>query len=127
MRTDRHLLSLHLALEWRALQARPDAVDRARRWRVTDAPFADLDELLRLAGFGAPHTTAGNEVLRRLARLGRQDELAARVVLQRVLPGLLATVARRRRSPDGAFEELVGAAWLTIRTLLSMITDCNAA
>jgi hypothetical protein len=59
---------------------------------------------------------AGNEVLRRLARLGRHDELAARVVLQRELPGLLAAVARRRRSPDGAFEELVGAAWVTIRS-----------
>ena len=116
MRTARHLLSLHLAVEWRALHARPDAVDRARGWRVTDVPFADLDDLLRLAGFGADHTATGNEVLRRLVRLGRHDELAARVVLQRVLPGLLATVARRRRSPDGAFEELVGAAWLTIRT-----------
>jgi hypothetical protein len=115
MHTDRHLLSLRLELEWRALRARPDAIDRARGWGVTDAPFDDLDELLRLAGFGAASTVAGNEVLRQLARLGRHDELAARVVLQRVLPGLLATVVRRRRSPDGAFEELVGAAWVTIR------------
>ena len=115
MRTDRHLLSLHLEIEWRALHARPDAVDRARSWGVTDVAFTDLDELLRLAGFGATSTASGNEVLRRLARLGRHDELAARVVLQRVLPGLLAAVARRRRSPDGAFEELVGAAWVTIR------------
>jgi hypothetical protein len=115
MRTDRHLLSLHLEREWRTLRTRPDAVARARSWGVTDGAFSDLDGLLRLAGFGAAHTASGNEVLRRLARLGRHDELAARVVLQRVLPGLLATVARRRRSPDGAFEELVGAAWVTIR------------
>ena len=115
MRTDRHLLSLHLEIEWRALRSRPDVVERARNWGVTDVPFADLDGLLRLAGFGAASTADANEVLRRLARLGRHDELAARVVLQRVLPGLLAAVARRRRSPDGAFEELVGAAWVTIR------------
>jgi hypothetical protein len=115
MRTDSRLLSLHLELDWRTLRTRSDAVARARSWGVTDVAFTDLDGLLRLAGFGAAHTATGNEVLRRLARLGRHDELAARVVLQRVLPGLLALVARRR-SPDGAFEELVGAAWLTIRT-----------
>ena len=104
------------SIEWRALPAPdPTSWTRARSWGVTDVAFADLDGLLRLAGFGAASTAAGNEVLRRLARLGRHDELAARVVLQRVLPGLLATVARRRRSPDGAFEELVGAAWVTIR------------
>ena len=46
-------------------------------------------------------------MLLRLVEIGRTDDLAARVVLQRVLPGLLA-VARRRRRPriDGSFEEL---------------------
>jgi DNA-directed RNA polymerase specialized sigma24 family protein len=35
-------------------------------------------------------------------------------VLQRLLPGLLAMV--RRRGDAGAFEELIGAAWLAIRS-----------
>ena len=56
-------------------------------------------------------------MLVRLVEIARTDELASRVVLQRVLPGLLAVVRRRRRpGRDGSFEELIGAAWLAIRS-----------
>ena len=88
-------------------------VARARSWRVTDRLFADLDELLALAGHRTDRTAEANAVLGRLIEAGRVDELASRVVLQRLLPGLLATV--RRRGPDGELEELIGAAWLAIR------------
>jgi hypothetical protein len=115
MRTERHVLSVRLDREWRDLARRADAVARARSWRVTDEPFGDLDELLLLLGYHTAHTPACNERLLRVVEIGRWDELAARVVLQRVLPGLLAVIRRRRRSHDGSFEELVGAAWLAIR------------
>lgn len=117
MRTNRHaLLSARLDREWRALRRDPAAVARAAAWRVTDERFGDLDELLTLAGYRTAHTPAGNAVLLRLVALSRRDELAARVVLQRILPGLLAVVRRRRRNGEGPFEELLGAAWLAIRS-----------
>ena len=57
-----------------------------------------------------------NDVLLRLVELAREDDLAARIVIQRLLPGLLSTARRRRpgRDIDGALEELIGATWLAI-------------
>jgi hypothetical protein len=83
---------------------------------VTDSPFADLDELLALAGYWCAPTCERNEVLLRLVARARHDDLAGRIVLQRIMPGLLAIVRRRAaREQRGAFEELIGAAWMTIR------------
>jgi DNA-directed RNA polymerase specialized sigma24 family protein len=107
-------LSARLDREWDLLRSRDRAVTRARAWGVTDRPFADLDELLALAGHHTARTAEANAVLGRLVEAAHADELASRIVLQRLLPGLLAIV--RRRGPDGQFEELIGAAWLAIRS-----------
>jgi hypothetical protein len=119
MTADPHLpsLSTRLDLEWATLRHRRPIVDRARSWGVTTQPFADLDELLALAGFRTERSAAANAVVARLVDAGRRDELATRIVLQRVLPGLLGTVRRRRwyGGADEAFELLLGAAWLAIR------------
>jgi hypothetical protein len=116
MRSDPNLLSARLDHEWRSLRRRPSAIARARTWGVTAATFADLDDLLVLAGYAGERTPDHNEVLRRLLAIATGDDLAARVVLQRIVPGLLAAVRGGRRAHDGAFEELVGAAWLSIRS-----------
>ena len=63
-----------------------------------DVPFADLDELLALAGHGTARTPEANAVLGRLVDVAHVDELASRVVVQRLLPGLLAIVRRRGAS-----------------------------
>ena len=110
-----HALSIRLDREWRAICRRPGTVERARAWGVTDEPIADLDELLERAGFRTAPSAVGHEVLRRLVDVARDDELAARVVLQRILPGLLAD---RPAAPPGrraTFDDVVGAAWLAIR------------
>ena len=110
-----HPLSTRLRDEWSTIRRRPHLVARARRWGVTDEPFADLQELLVLAGFGLPPSAPTNEVLGRLVEVAHDDELAERVVLERLLPGLLAIV-RRRPALDahGSLEELIGAACLAI-------------
>ena len=75
----------------------------------------DLDDVLAACGFGVAHTASRNEALARLVTIARQDDLAARVVVQRLLPGLLGIARRRRAFEREAFDELLGAAWLTIR------------
>ena len=97
------------------IRRRPHLVARARRWSVTDQPFDDLDVLLTLAGHLAEPTAAADDVLGRLVGVARTDDLASRIVLQRLLPGLLAIVRRRQSADiDGSFEQLIGATWLVI-------------
>lgn len=115
---DAHLLSARLDREWAGLRGRPVVVARARRWALTDRPIVDLDELLVATGFRQrPAGPAHNEAMRHLLDRARTDDLAARIVLQRILPGLLAVVRRRgwRDGAAGLFEELIGTAWIAIR------------
>lgn len=112
-RPPRGSLSARLDREWNVLRCRPHLIARARTWDVTSAPFSDLAELLALAGHRTARTPEANAVLGRLVEVAREDDLASRLVVQRLLPALLAIV-RRRRSRTG-LEELIGAAWLAIR------------
>lgn len=107
-----------LAREWARLRARPEALRQASTWQIVDGPVHDLHQILDAVGYRRPHATDSEERLRRLVLLAADDGLAGRIVIERVLPGLLAVVARRRRLHPGTevFDELLGAAWLTIRT-----------
>lgn len=107
-----------LAREWTRLRRRPDVLRHAARWGLLDQPIGDLDEVLTAIGYEVRATPATEQALRRLVLVAAGDELAARVVVQRLLPGLLATVRRRRRAgrSDDVFDELLGAAWIAVRT-----------
>jgi hypothetical protein len=110
-------VAARLQREWNRLRYRSRQVERALEWAVTDVVFEDLDGLLALAGFRTEGTGETEAVLRRLVIRAADDELAARIVLQRVLPGLMAVVRRRHaRSGDDVLEHLVAAAWIAIRT-----------
>ncbi len=112
--------------EWVLLRHDREALRRAARWHVIDTDLHCLDQVLASIGFGSPSVARscvdhdGAEIrLRRLVELGCDDPLAARVVLQRLLPGLLAVARRRATSTARAAEqidELVAAAWLVIAT-----------
>lgn len=117
-------LSSRLDREWDQLCRRPAVTARARSWRVTSRPFRSLDELLRLAGFKVPPSQDANEVLRRLVATAADEPLAARIVLQRLLPGLLAIVRREQQRDRGvdAFDFLVGETWLSI---VNYRADCR--
>lgn len=105
-----------LAREWHRLRTRPEHLDSAHRWGLIDHRVDSLDEILHAVGYERPPDPADERRLRRLVELAATDELAARVVVQRILPGLLAVVRRRRGAADHVFEELLGAAWIAIRT-----------
>lgn len=105
-----------LAREWQRLRTRPEHLDTARRWRLVDHRIDSLDDILHAVGYERPPSTDDEHRLRRLVELAATDDLAARVVVQRIVPGLLAVVRRRRGMSDDVFEELLGAAWIAIRT-----------
>ena len=105
-----------LALEWTRLRTRPEHLRTASTWRIIDRPVDSLDEILVAVGYEGERMLDTERRLRQLVALARDDELAARVVIQRILPGLLAVVRRRRGQADHVFEELIGAAWIAVRT-----------
>jgi hypothetical protein len=115
----RFLLS-RLQGEWDQLSHRRATVARVRSWRIVEVEFSDLDAVLSATGLGRRgHDDAWNTALGRLVELAQHDELAARIVLQRLLPGLSATARRRSSGFNGhldALDELLSVAWSVIRT-----------
>ena len=107
--------------EWRRVDRDPAAVARARSWPIAPpGSFDCLDGLLALAGYDCSFDDApGDRVLAALVLRARTDELAARVVLQRILPGVVSIAVRRGRIVRGgsaaAADELVATAWEVIR------------
>ncbi len=135
-------LLARLEREWSAITARPAVVRRAQGWGL-GVPYSNLDELLVAIGHRelAPRQLAPRQrpqpaaaqpaaaqpaaapsadaVLGRLLLAARGDEVAARVVLQRLLPGLISGSRRwgvyREGGSADAFDELLSAAWMVIR------------
>jgi DNA-directed RNA polymerase specialized sigma24 family protein len=109
-------LAARLHAEWTRLRRHPAALGRARRWAIVDGRVDDLSQVLTAVGFEVAPSIERDEALRRLVLLSADDDLAARTVIHRLLPGLLAVTARRRAQTQDAFDELAGAAWISIRT-----------
>jgi hypothetical protein len=113
--TDRTSTSVRLDHEWARLNHRPALLRRAAEWRVTDEPPSALDDVVVAIGRRAGRTPASERRLRHLVAIAGTDDLAARVVIERLKPGLLSIGRRYRDRPD-AFEDLLGVAWIAIRT-----------
>lgn len=105
-----------LRLEWRRLRSRPDALQHAAGWELVEGPLHDLDQVLAAVGYRVASSAPAESALRRLVLVAAGDELAARVVIERLLPGLLAAARRRHAHADDELGELLGAAWISIRT-----------
>ena len=108
-----------LQTEWEHLSTSRSAIDAARAWPLPVQHFDTLDDLLRAAGLG--RTAAGDaddDLLGALVSLAAGDVLAARVVLQRLLPGIVAIGRRRAAGLDrtALIDDLLATAWTVIRT-----------
>jgi hypothetical protein len=116
--TTAHHVAPLLNREWELMAHRPSLVRQAQQWGITRGDFTNLNQLLVLAGHCTPATTATEQLLRELVILAETDDLAGRVVIQRLLPGLMALVRKHngRTGDDQVLEELIGAAWIAIRT-----------
>ncbi len=116
-------LSRRLDREWEHLRRRPPSVRAARAWRALTthrrlaellAGIDDLHQLVEATQSGRPEA---DRILLELVGLASRDQLAGRVVVQRLLPALIARAApyRSRRDDIDPAELAVPAAWLAIR------------
>jgi hypothetical protein len=107
--------------EWARLQLAPSTATAVARWRAEEphlAPYVSLTEILE-ATRRLPSAEA-DEVLAALIRRAPTDDVATHVVLRRVLHGILKAALRRaatgRWRARPLFSEMVGMAWIVIRT-----------
>jgi len=137
-----------LATEWTHLTMRSADLEAVRRWGLPGGPIRTLDDVLIRSGYlpapsaressSTSSATASERAVRpasaviragdgakqdayliRLLAIARHDQLAARIVLQRIIPALCALA--RRHSPNHAaqldlVDELIGNAWASIRS-----------
>lgn len=108
-----------LWLDWADLASRRRNIRRANEWDLPGTPVHHLDQVLERSGYGqGPTDEECDAYLSRLTEIAKGDQLACRIVVQRILPGLIATAIRRGRivkeGASGALDELSSAAWVVI-------------
>ena len=91
---------VQLDREWARLRRRATAIRTVRGWdgdttfRDAVQTVSDLDELVAATQPRVGPPGSGDAILRRLVELAAADELAGRIVLQRLLPGLISQSRR---------------------------------
>ncbi len=109
-----------LIKEWQLISDRNRELEIVNSWSLPGAKVSHLDEVLVRAGFNtARDDSQGDQYLWLLVKQATSDELAARIVLQRILPPLLAIARRRGRIVEGgidtAIADVLPSAWGVIR------------
>ena len=100
--------------EWAELDRSPATTQALERWGMMEPALAGLRSLAGV--LRERRSPRGPEVLSALARLAGDDELAARALLQAVVPGLLKLASTTCADDPLAFDEFVSLAWERIRT-----------
>lgn len=101
--------------EWSELATSPRARRALMRWSNSHRHLAghrDLNEVLDARR--DPEQREG--VMRSLALLAPADEIAARTLLQAVVPGVLTFARRQATDDEFSLEEMMALAWIRIRT-----------
>lgn len=111
-------LVVQLHREWRRLRRNPIHLVRAAGWEIVSGSLDDLDTLLTQIGFETRHTVVHEAALLKLVGIARHDDLAARAVVQRLLPGSLSVVRRHLQQgrDHDAVADMIGALWIAVRT-----------
>ena len=106
-----------LVKEWQLISARRKEVDVVNSWQLPGSKVTNLDQVLVRAGFNtARDDSKGDNYLWQLVKQASEYELAARIVLQRILPPLVAIARRRGQIIDGGIDAALGevlpTAWI---------------
>ncbi len=102
--------------EWRAEHEHSAAGAAAlARWRQAEPALRGLDDLGEVLALRRDNDRS-SAVLAALARLAPTEQLAARTLLQALLPGLVHMALRRFADDPNALEEITAIAWDRIRT-----------
>ena len=118
-----HRFSDRLDAEWQHIATARRTVRTIRSWaeHIPTAEAARFDQLSDarelIAATQRAEGDTGNNLLLLLVGLAQHDALAGRIVVQRLLPGLISAAAKYRflsEAGDPA-EDAVGAAWIAIR------------
>ncbi|MBM3657139.1 MAG: hypothetical protein FJW93_02560 [Actinobacteria bacterium] len=107
--------------EWQRINYCQRSLHDVNSWQLRSERFHSLDEVLKAAGFdGHKCDQEADQVLATIVRRAATDQLAARIVLQRVFPPMLAIAKRRGKIRslgfDYAFSLVLSHAWEVIRT-----------
>ena len=118
--TGRITMATRLITEWRRMARQPHNIRRANSLGLPGEPVSHLQEILLRSGLddlsNADHF---DEYLAQLVECAKNDDLATRMVFQRIMPGLIAMAMRRAHVTAGglpaAFDLIASSAWLVIR------------
>lgn len=111
----------NLVNEWATLQCDQTALRKVNSWGLPGPHIKHLDEVLYRSGYSrSQKDSEGDQYLLQLVIRAADDDLATRIVLQRILPPLIAVASRRGRINVGGFNDAivdtVSNAWVLIRT-----------
>ncbi len=106
--------------EWEQLRSRRTTLRTVNSWDFMPRRVVDLDEVLELCGFGrAVDDVDGDRLLWHLVKQAETCDVAARIVLHRILPALMAMAKRRGQLAHGGMEaamtDILATAWCVIR------------
>ena len=102
--------------EWAELSGSPASIEALERWSRSEPVLTGLPSLSAILEERQSVTAAAPALLAALARLAPDDELAARTLLQALVPGLLTLATTACTDDPLAFDEMVSLAWERIRT-----------
>lgn len=122
-----HDFTSRLDAEWQELRCHRRSLRTARTWAISDphdlltsllTELTDLDDLVTATRCGRGRAGSDDRLLLRLVEIAQGDELAGRVMIQRLLPGLISRAAAYRNYHDDIdpAEIIIPAAWLALRT-----------
>jgi len=102
--------------EWRALCRSTASHAALERWTNTEPVLAGLLTLDAVLGERKDDVEAAPAILAALSRLAVDDDLAARTLLQALMPGLVKMASTCCSDDPAALDELLSLAWVRIRT-----------
>lgn len=102
--------------EWRELCRSASSRLALHRWAYAEPALAGILTLEAVLVERKDDAEAAPAILAALARLAASDDLAARTLLQALMPGLVKMAATSCSDDPAALDELVSLAWVRIRT-----------